>query len=403
MPKLDLSWDIIPRLWTSWVSLLPYGPIAPMCSADEILLTLLTTGTDQFQYASVKYSGAQKAPSFWKIEKKWEIGFSQWGSGTGALALGKYDGYKTQRPDNYDAILDEASSIPVIIYDTRSSQATQANAEDLILHILLHRQRRHPAVANKNTCNPVDVIKCATSDRRLTSTRETMKLNAEKVIGYHTQLGKAGDKAVFFKDEANRLYTTLDALWDRSREPSASDFWKINFSQHQVIGWEYMALIDQSIKYLAPKSIKQGGTGSGGWLGYAKDVRAVNLFVNGFGDIYAPSNPGSLCSRCLSLPKDNGALAIRVGAILRLFEQQGCQQTRARLTENGWTIQADEDPFRHCEWYCRGSRVVDLVQRPAQGTSHFVHKLPEDGVILVGRTAQSTWKRILSRALFQRQ
>lgn len=371
------------------------GTFVAVVSADGRgnLLTFLTIGTSQFDYASVQYSSAEKPPPALKIDKL-EVGFSQWGQINAGITLGKHDGYKTQRPDNYDALLDDAREMPIIIYDTLKKRAVQSNAEDFILHVLLHRQIRSPA--NKAGAS---LLHAASPDRRIKSTRDTMKSNAETVVGLYTQLGQPGKRPLYFKDEVNRLYTTLDALWDMTLPDSlGSDLFKFKFSQNRVNGWEYMSLIKESVKYLPPKSVDLGRA-NGGWHRYAEDVRALTLFASGFGDIYQPSKPDAMCPTCLSPPSTDCALTVRVDAVIRLFEQQGCQQTRTQLTDNGWTFQAEEDPFRACGKNCQGLRMVRLVRRPTGGISHFVHRLPEDGVILVGKPVRSMVRSLFSHIL----
>lgn len=357
----------------------------------------LLIGTNEFQYASVKYSGAQKPPRSVVLDKL-EIGFSQWGAINASFNLNRHDGYKMQRPTDYDSLLDDASQIPVILYDTSQRRATQTNAEIIILHILLHGQSQGESTANMTS--PVDRIDGANPDRKLQSTRETMKANSDRVIDFRAQLGRPGDKAVLFKDEVERLHLILDALWEKTLPGStATEIWKPSFSQHRLNGWEYLSLVNSpNAKYLPPRSVDLGGS-NGGWHQYAKDVRALVLFGSDFGDTYCPTMRDSLCPGCLQPPRGDCSLAIRTDVVNELFEQQGCHQDRARLTDNGWTLQASEDPFKPCSKKCQGIRTVALVQRLGRGKSKFVHQLPENGVMILGKVTPSFHTRVFGRIL----
>lgn len=149
----------------------------------------------------MQHSSARKPSPSWKVGKL-ELGFSQWAAINAELILGRHEGYRAQRPITCDVLLDEASQVPVILYDTTQRRATQTNAEELILHILLHRQSKRPGFPN--TANR-GAIEGAAPDRRNKSTRDTMKANAERIVGSSAQLRQPGDRPIFFKDEVERL------------------------------------------------------------------------------------------------------------------------------------------------------------------------------------------------------
>lgn len=321
-----------------------------------------------------------------------EVGFSQWATINAGLTLSKYDGYKTQQPTNYDALLDDASQIPVILYDTTQKRATQHNAEDLILQILLHKQQKGTFAANTTT-NPVQMIQGAVPDRRIRSTRKAMKVNAERVLCFRTQLGQPGEKAVVFKDEVERLQIILDALWDKtSPESSGIEISKMSLSPHQIIAWEYMTFVNSpSVKYLSPRSVRLG-LSNGGWQRYAQDIRALNILGSNFGNLLQAANLDDLCSTCVEVPRGICSLAVRTSVLAKLFEEQGCLQDRARLTDNGWNLQAIDDPFKPCHKDCRGFRMVALVQQPPRGNFRFTYRLPTNGVVVIGKSGFSLLK-----------
>ncbi|KAJ4422967.1 hypothetical protein N0V82_002361 [Gnomoniopsis sp. IMI 355080] len=97
--------------------------------------------TDKFDFASVKFSSA-RAPSRFVEFDKLEVGFAQWGAMNLGLTMGRNEGYRAQRPTDYESLLEDASQLPVILYDTQLKRARQTDAENLILHILLHQQSK---------------------------------------------------------------------------------------------------------------------------------------------------------------------------------------------------------------------------------------------------------------------
>lgn len=278
----------------------------------------------------------------------------------------------------------DASQLPVILYDTSLKRARQTDAENLILHILLHNQNNGQFAVNLPTL--VDKINGAMPDRAQDSTRDAMKANADRVIGYPTQLGLPGNKAVFSKDEVERLHTDLDAPWEKilSEYQNPSLVGQVG-TQHQVQGWEYMSLVNIP-KYMPPRSIDLGKS-SDGWCQYSKDLRALNLFGSNFGDFFYPIQQDTLCGAFLSFPKGDYSLSIRADTVQSLFEQQTCHQDLECLTDNGWTLQASKDPFKACDKDCRGDRIVSLVSR-ARKKFHSLTSFSESGVFVVRATGR---------------
>lgn len=232
-----------------------------------------------------------------------------------------------------------------------------------------------------------------------------MHSNAERVIATRTKLRDPGKRQVLFKNEVERLFNILDGLHGQTMsQSSSSELFKVHLrgprrGRRRIHGWEYMRLVDHpNHRDFDPKCVYLGSS-SGLWSEYAKDANALVLFASGFGDIVQPVVPTDLCARCLSLPKDQDFLIIRVDTLETLFNQQGCSEDRARLTNNGWTLQAVDDPFRRCEdantqpgprgvgEHYGGSdhhRLVQLARKVSRNKLPFTHQLPPTGAIVIG-------------------
>lgn len=359
----------------------------------------------------MKYSNAQEPPRFIGFDNKLTIGFSQWATLAGSFAVGKYDGYRAPRSpadESYEDLLDDARDMPVILYDTTQKRATQTNAEELILQLLMHRQYK----AQSGGEGP---IKAAKADRQIKSTRETMLDNAERTFAIRTKLRGPGAEPILFKKEAAKLFDTLDGVYGQTTSQSASSnlFKKHLCGPHRgsrrINGWEYMALVNYSnVRGLKPRCVYLDSS-SGLWSEYAKDLGALVLFGSNFGAIIQPLNPESqTCARCATLPKDRDFLTLRVDTVETLFEQQGCDEDRARLTGNGWTIQGADNPFKQCydaqtgehREICHSSdyRVVQLVKQAPRDKHPFPYKLPPTGAIVIGHPGPNTLKKEVAHA-----
>ncbi|KAF5703417.1 alcohol dehydrogenase [Fusarium mundagurra] len=340
------------------------------------VLELLATSS--FNHASVQYSKAVKPPRWAQIDK-FVIGFSQWGTATAEVTFGKKDGFRSLRPDDYETLLDDAKDTPVILHDTTHKRAFQANAEDLILNILLHRQSLHlpGQPQNQTEKNAVDIIQGADTSRQRTSTRAAMLNNAEKVFSIRTSMSSAKKEESRFKYEVKLLYSTVDGLWAQSYASGDTAVkFGVKFGQN-VTGWEYMDVVN-NVKVILPKSVDLKKS-CGRWNDYAKDIQAIVLFGGNFGDILTPES-SNLCFNYKCLPRDECYLGVRVDALQWLFDRQGSSQDQKKLSPSGLTLQGSQDLFTPCAGIC-SDHVVRIVK---QSKGHCPLPLEKNGAIIIG-------------------
>lgn len=334
------------------------------------------------------------------------------------FAIGKYDGYRAQRPvdDDYEMLLNDARDLPVILYDTTQREAVQTNAEDLILQVLLHKQdsqnkSQYDKISNTSKHSRQQPnrqeITGAVADKSIRSARQTMINNAERVIANRIQLQSPGEKEILFKHEVDRLYNVLDGVRGQIiSQGSSSQSMKIHLGLHRgkrrLLGWEYLALVDYSTHQgLKPKCVYLDSS-SGPWTEYAQDIQALVFFGSNFGNPVQPLHPETFCAECQTASKGRDCLTVKVETLEALFEQQGCSEDRLRLTDEGWTIQSMVDPFVKCDDTTTGAsqargcgkvRVVRLIKKAPRDKSHFIHKLPKGGAIVIGEPGKNTLKK----------
>lgn len=281
----------------------------------------------------MRYSEA-RTPSKWAQVDKFVFGFSQWITLTADITLGRHDGITNQRPDDYETLLNDARSTHIILHDTNHKRATQTNAEDLILHLILHRRKitnmGNEGAADSEVGEPLEF---AHPDRRARSTRQVMLSNAEQIVSFRRQFSSSEPEIRRFKNEVKLIYSTLDGLWAHNHASSGgAKPLKLGFELGQnVQGWEYMDVLEDS-KWMAPKSTSLQRS-SGHWHQYARDIRALILFGANFGDILLPASPSAMCSEYTSLPRDECFLAVRVDSLEYLFHRQGSLEDQKKLTD----------------------------------------------------------------------
>lgn len=171
------------------------------------------------------------------------------------------------------------------------------------------------------------------------SVRSAMLANANLRIQSPHQFGPAQPVQIFFKDEAKRLWQTIDGLGAQRAEVEDA---VLHFSlggNKALPGWEHMDVVADSTR-IFPKATTPRRA-SGLWRQYAKDINAVVFFGANFGEIFRPMWPPSLrpCIPFRDIFQDRPCLLVQVKTLRRLFQRQGFLQTQERLTSSGLILQ----------------------------------------------------------------
>lgn len=290
-------------------------------------------------------------------------------------------------PNYYPELLDSARAMPIILVDTLLKRATLTNGEDMTLQVLMHRESL--CLNTDSTHSSVKVIEGASPNRKEWSTRDAMRANADHIVAIRTQFNEPGTKKIYFKDEVNRVFTTLSSLQQcasPANKPQAA-----NLLPHRLVGFEYMSLVRHiALKYELPRCVNlidSVGDSYGGWYQCARAMGALVLFADDLPDILQPlAEPAntSPCQTCLAQPKGDYTLTVRAIDMETQIRYHRNDEHPSRLTEDGWTLLAREDPFRPCGTDCCRRKTVSLEKHPASGAAHFVPKFPENGAMVIG-------------------
>ena len=335
--------EIIPNIFTS----------TPVC----LMLTQLTA-TTEFDFERFSSSNANRAGDLVGFEVlKIAIGFNKVLTGVIELALRKGRGLpREKRSDDYEWILNRARCLPIIFHGSEDRRAVQSDGEETILHILLHQRRNWTSDDDDNpdATEPLEGA-CPTRGRTV---RAAMKANAERVYRTVTRVEVRGTREALFKQEVASLYNSIDGLraWlyddpvpvdNDNKERSSPVTFRFSIGHRQLLGWEYVELIEDT----APKLHEHRVTldeSCGGWCKYARDIKAVPLFVRNLGDVIRPKYPEQLCPGLRELPTGKSYLAVKSAAVSDLFKRQNSLGEQSRLTASGLTIFGRSDIFGEC-------------------------------------------------------
>ncbi|GKU11119.1 unnamed protein product [Fusarium langsethiae] len=342
--------------------------------------------TRDYEYDQVSYSQAY-TPHRWAQIDKLQLGFSQWGTITAEVTIGKKDGYRCQRLDDYNALLEDAKNMHIILYDTIDHRAIQTNAECLILHVLHHQRKKKGKDQNLNTSHQGQDIEFAHPDRRVTPTREVMLSNAERVFCQRRPFSSSELEPSLFKHEFKSLYATIDGLWAQDYVNHKSHAISLSLSLWPSIsGWEYMDVVEPR-RWMPPKSVNLRGK-CGLWNEYAREIQALVFFGSGFGDMLSAASPPNVCSALSSVPKGHFCLGIRVDTLERLFTVQGSFRDQTRLTTNGLTLSGSKDLFTFSDetdgQQCGPRRLAQFIKPGLTRRKPTSIPLERNGAIIIG-------------------
>jgi len=335
-------------------------------------------GTQSADYENLDYSGAEEASSTIRLSSG-SIGFQQFGVGTIDFKLGAKDGpfhfQRGKRP--FQRIISAAEKERVLLYDTSGKCAWLVPAVEVILHIA--QQRNHLLCFQINE-KPVILpwrIPC-TSPRDLILHNANMNLSD---FGAYT-----------FMDLIQDIWSDLEYLIGLSvNRESATEGRAIRdpFSEH-LQGFEFRAIVEERSSSRRKQTMVRKT--SGGWPALVRDIDALVLFANGFGQILRPVLDEStrLCHRWKSVPEGKDYLATTIEVMKDLYNVAGCRTSRAFLTDSRlrWhtgqsiTFEACDSPSK---FVCKCDRLQRIVSKTAMGKVVSPSVLKDEGAVIFGQ------------------
>ncbi|RYP34301.1 hypothetical protein DL767_004295 [Monosporascus sp. MG133] len=318
-PEVQLSYDEGVKQCLNR-SLLPDVDFASLATARCFIgwnsLVEIRVGDETNDFENIKFSDATEVKPTLQIPSA-SVGFQQFGLAQIDVTFGKRDGTcHFQRSSSYRRIVAAAERMFIALFDTGERRSYLVAASGLLLHILHHR------VSSGLGGVPASKVKIASAE----SFTETLLKNAK------LQLSSEEDDPLFLDDVVSEIWSILELLQAQSMSTEKNSKLEIHATwQERLLGYEYKAVVED----WSPMPLKELEIHKtcGGWPRLVRDVNALVLLANGFGDLIRPiDNQKILCHQWKTLPRNKDYMAVPVKVLLGLYSLAGCRQTKKRLT-----------------------------------------------------------------------
>lgn len=344
-------------------------------------------GDETNNFNNIEFSDAAEVKAALQIPGG-SLGFQQFGLAQIDVTFGKRDGKcHFQRNSSYRRIVSAAERMFVALFDTGERRSYLVPASGLLLHILRHR------LSSGLGGVPASKVKILSAK----SFTETLLKNAK------VRLTSEGDEPLFVEDVVSEIWSVLELLQAQSISAEKNSKLEIHATwQERLLGYEYKAVVED----WSPMPLKELEIHKtcGGWPRLIRDINALVLLANGFGDLIQPiGNQTGLCHQWKTLPRGKDYMAVPVSIFLGLYSLAGCPESKKRLTATNLALHGPGTSlFQPChtpkEWQCSCDRLQQVVSISSFGHICVPELVEGNGALIIGESG-SLLKRFTKRTM----
>ena len=399
------------------------------------MLRILTscTGAEAVEYDKIAWAGARKCKSGLALEQKLTISVSKIVGISGTVVRGNRDKPEYVKYPTLKAQIQCARNMSVVLYDTATQRSWLVDGASALLHLvrtqLVHQPYRTDSsltTADKfdnskfkhphPDLGPDEAFKALSNEdnwKHIIS-REFDSYAEEKMEPAQAQIQPAQSadspssttsnskkeerkevyKTTCFRQLVSQTWSTLEQIEDRQRDATTTHLTKEldHLAKAELEGYEYMGIVN-SRHTLTRRAVALGSNGSA-WLDLINKARAIVLFGENFGDIFAPGGTAqrSLCSPWLTVPHGQEYLTAPISHMVeiqqRSFEEGEVKKDSCELAE-GIFWHPSPAMLSPCHQRCK-HHIYGRVQRISKKDKHAtciakLNHLPLDGAIILGK------------------
>ncbi|KAI1746156.1 hypothetical protein F4680DRAFT_400578 [Xylaria scruposa] len=330
---------------------------------------------DDNDFDTIEFSDTTEVKSTLQIPRA-SVGFQQFGLAQIDVTFGKRDGKcHFPRSSSYRRIVTASEKMFITLFDTGERRGYLVAASRLLLHIVRHR------ISLGRGGVPASKVNIVSAE----SITETLLKNAK------LRLSSEDEEPLFLDDVVSEIWSILELLQAQSISTERNDKLEIHASwQERLLGYEYMAIVED----WSPMPLKELEIHKtcGGWPKLVRDVNALVLLANGFGDLIRPIDSQKiLCHQWKTLPQNKDYIAVPVNVLLGLYRLAGCCLSKKRLTPTNLQLHGEGTTlFQPCptpeEQQCSCNRLQQIVSNSSFGRIHVPELIEDNGAVIIGES-----------------
>jgi hypothetical protein len=324
-----------------------------------------------------------------------------------SFAMGPKDSkLHVSRTGHYEKILQYASKVSVVLYDTRDKRGWLVPSSAVIAHIAKTRHYRKPfSIAGK----PVDIIS-ADPARNVYDAAEKMLLENRSTKLFD---GDAGSSDLYFEQMVRDIWGWLEKLLEDGTDREFTSDSPMS-KGHTLLGWEFMDLVDEKSPLHLKKTILKNSCG--GWIKFAQEIDAIVLFARGFENVIEPAegSTNGLCRPWIHVPIGKDYLAAGIPILKTLYERAGSLVTKENQTCQENQICQENQTYQHRQRHhgqmlfknclsntnsncnCDRLQQVESTQQMGSGGVIFPVPLECQGAVIFGKPGSSSLLRSIT-------
>ncbi|PVH75933.1 hypothetical protein DL98DRAFT_303684 [Cadophora sp. DSE1049] len=293
-----------------------------------------------------------------------------------------------QRKSPYDRTMISASKdMHTVLFDMSARRGYLLDAARVLLHITccqLSSQRYYPDL------NFDSKFKHATSNPGTGAALEALKKRSNKELEIfedveHSRIAELDplqtdqnsrrevkSKLWCFQEAALDVYDVMEQMYDHQTKMRTSQDIMVHLTGRKLEGYEVMDIVE-GLKNAVPRMVQLQNSGSG-WVKFIRQIGALTLFGNGFGNLIAPGEgSNTLCNQWEKVPPNHDLLVAPVSVLQDIYDGSHKGELESLIVTSKMLLHTPEQLFENCK--CNDLQGRSYCRRLQARTSR-LQKLP---------------------------